>query len=198
MAARTPFFYDTIANPVMALLYESQHRAVGKTSNTMTTLLKEMAATDMPVLERMFQYYLYDMSEHAGWPLSQDGAFAYPPDLLPPYWSEHKHYAYLIVHDGEIAGFCLVRPSPDDLQVWDIGQFFVLRKFRNCNLGSMAFEEALAMHPGQWQVRVLPVNVPAYQFWKSRIAKVTDGHFSEISKMYGDIEMTYFTFTSNT
>ncbi len=127
----------------------------------MLIALKEMTAENRRILEQMFQYYLYDMSEFTGWSLSEDGSFSYPTDLLTPYWQEQDHYPYFITCNDEVAGFCLLRRLSGDRIIWDMGQFFVLRKFRRHKLGEMAFEKAISLHTGQWQVRVLIANKPA-------------------------------------
>lgn len=156
--------------------------------------LKDIAVTDRPILEHLFQYYLYDMSQFSDWPISDDGTFAYPNNLLPPYWESVDHHPYFIVNKGEIAGFSLVRRSPKNDRIWDMGQFFVLRKFRGGGLGRMAFIKSLNSHQGQWQVRVLPTNQPAYQFWKTTICDIFDGAFSEATKEYDNLSMTFFSF----
>lgn len=156
--------------------------------------LKNIAVMDKPKLENLFQFYLYDMSEFAGWPISDDGTFAYPADLLSPYWEQANHHPYFIVSKGEIAGFSLVRRSPENDDLWDMGQFFVLRKFRGTGIGRLAFSKSLKNHHGHWQVRVLPNNRSAYRFWKTTIKEATGGDFSEEEKRYNTLNMTYFSF----
>lgn len=160
----------------------------------MGTELKSIAQEDRNRLEHMFQFYLYDMSEFAGWPISTNGMYAYPDDLLAQYWENADHHPYFILTDDEVAGFCLVRPSPIDHRIWDVGQFFVLRKFRGKGVGRLAFSLSLRGRSGQWQVRVLPENLSAYQFWRTAIGRLTDGAFSEIEKEYSGQTMTYFSF----
>ncbi|MFG5384604.1 GNAT family N-acetyltransferase [Yoonia sp. R2-816] len=162
----------------------------------MLIALKEMTAENRRILEQMFQYYLYDMSEFTGWSLSEDGSFSYPTDLLTPYWQEQDHYPYFIICNDEVAGFCLLRRLSADRIIWDMGQFFVLRKFRRHKLGEMAFEKAITLHTGQWQVRVLIANKPAYQFWKRSVTVVSKGNFAETVGSYLGAKMTYFTFRS--
>jgi predicted acetyltransferase len=163
----------------------------------MSIELEKIASIDRPVLERLFQYYLHDISEYSGWALEKDGSFSYPIDLLPPYWEKQDHYPYFIVNDGEIAGFSLIRRVPELSQVWEMGQFFVVRKFRGKDHGRSAFEKALYLHSGQWQVRVLIENIPAYHFWKARIDDVSKGDFSEVKRKYHNHNMTYFTFKTS-
>jgi predicted acetyltransferase len=160
--------------------------------------LLKIAATDRPTVEHLFQCYLHDMSEFTGWSISDDGWFTYPPDLLFPHWEDVDHHPYFIVKEGEIAGFSLVRRSPESDHIWDMGQFFVLRKFRGSGLGRLAFFESLNQHKGKWQVRILPENKPAYQFWKTCIKDGSDGVFDETTKDYKNLKMTFFSFLSDT
>lgn len=153
-----------------------------------------MVPEDRTTLEHLFQLYLHDMSEFCGWPISSDGLYTYPKDLLAPYWENESHCPYFIMSDEEVAGFCLVRPSPTDNGIWDMGQFFVLRKFRGKGVGRMAFLRSLRDRPGHWQVRVLPENLSAYQFWKTAIDRLTNSAFSEAEKEYNGRVMTYFSF----
>ena len=160
----------------------------------MSVELKNVSAADKSIVEHLFQYYLYDMSEFSGWPLSDAGTFTYPSDLLPPYWENPNHHPYFIVSEGEIAGFALVRRSPKNDHVWDMGQFFVLRKFRGLGLGREAFSQALQMHQGDWQVRVLPNNQAAHRFWKTSISDVSNGAYCEAMKEYVGLNMIFFSF----
>ncbi len=158
--------------------------------------LEEIGVADKPVLERLFQYYLYDMSEFAGWPVCDDGRFAYPDGLLSPYWDMSDHHPYFVVSAGEIAGFALVRRTANDDGIWDMGQFFILRKFRGMGAGRAAFVAALRRHPGRWQVRVLTKNRPAHGFWKACIGDIPGGGYSEKVGKYDGHDMTFLTFQS--
>lgn len=75
-----------------------------------------------------------------------------------------------------------------------MGQFFVLRKFRGKGVGRASFSQTLSGKFGQWQVRVLPSNLSAYQFWKNTIGDLSGGAFSEEQKDYNGQNMTYFSF----
>ena len=72
--------------------------------------------------------------------------------------------------DGEIAGFSLLRRYPLDKSSFDIGQFFVLSKFKNKGVGRKAFELSVSGFPGKWVVRVLQENVPSLPKQGDRLA----------------------------
>ncbi|WP_281984609.1 GNAT family N-acetyltransferase [Thalassorhabdomicrobium marinisediminis] len=123
-------------------------------------------------LAQLFQLYIYDISRFARWPVGPDGRYDLADRLLPPYFDAADHHPYLILSQDEIAGFCLIRRASDDAARWDMGQFFVMQKFRGGATAQAAFRAALRLHPGRWQVRVLPANDPALRFWSAAIAQV--------------------------
>lgn len=92
-------------------------------------------------IRNLFPYYLYDMSEYTGWAPNEVGSYD-PEDAnldLLDYWSLPDHEAFLIMADDEIAGFSLIRPYPESQEEYDIGQFYVLRKFKRRGVGQQAF-----------------------------------------------------------
>jgi predicted acetyltransferase len=123
-----------------------------------------------PILANMFELYAYDFSEFLDLRLGADGRFGY--NYLPNYWTAPGHYPFFILVNGSFAGFVFVRKSPnftDDLQVWDMAEFFILRSFRRAGLGTTVAISVWQQFPGQWQVRVLQRNLQAGQFWSRAI-----------------------------
>jgi predicted acetyltransferase len=81
------------------------------------------------------------------------------------------------MHDGEIAGFCLVRElGPDRHQMVE---FYILEPHRRAGVGRHAARAALALFPGQWEVAQEAHNKVAQQFWRQVIGEVSDGRFEE-------------------
>jgi predicted acetyltransferase len=60
------------------------------------------AEADRPIIERLIQLYLHDMTEFNPFPIGPDGL--YENGMLDRFWER----PYLIYSDGEIAGFALV------------------------------------------------------------------------------------------
>ncbi|MGV8926140.1 MAG: GNAT family N-acetyltransferase [Ewingella sp.] len=131
------------------------------------------------IIENLFTYYVYDLSESGRWPCGNDGRYGYSLTLLDPYWSDEYHWPWLIYSDEELAGFCLLRRYPDNLDRFDIDQFFVLRKFKGRGVGKEAFLLAVTGLPGLWQTRVLLENISALNFWRSAISSLTHGQYEE-------------------
>jgi len=143
------------------------------------------------IVENLFTYYVYDLSESGQWPCGHDGLYSYNPALLEPYWSDDHHWPWLIYSDDELAGFCLLRRYPDNPERFDIDQFFVLRKFKGQGVGKEAFHLAVKGLPGLWQTRVLLENTPALNFWRSAINSLTQGHYEERVMLDRDLPMHF-------
>lgn len=151
-------------------------------------------AEEPEIITNLFQYYIYDMSEYVKFSPNSDGTFTVDESTiqLNTYWTRSDHYPYLIMVDDEIAGFSLLRKFPFNKDYFDIGQFFVLRKFKNLGIGREAFKLSVNKYPGKWITRVLPNNDGAYRFWEKVISEfATD--LPEVKKeSYMGKEMFYF------
>ncbi|SMR70831.1 Predicted acetyltransferase [Aliiroseovarius halocynthiae] len=148
-----------------------------------------------PALEQLFQLYLHDMSEFLGWPVADSGRYELPGGLLDPYWYDSDHWPYFVLIENELAGFSLVRKAPGASDRFDMGQFFILRKFRQGNAAQSAFALSAERHRGAWQVRVLPDNTRAVRFWrKATKALARNGQVEEQLLLYGHNQMHHLLF----
>lgn len=133
---------------------------------------------DAPLLANLLELYVHDLSEFfPSVELGAGGRFGYPK--LPLYWSEPDHrFPFLIRYAGRVVGFVLVtRGSPvsDDPEVFDIAEFFVLRRYRRSGVGRRAALALWERIPGRWTVRVYEGNRGAISFWSGVIADSTGG-----------------------
>lgn len=146
---------------------------------------------DYTLIQNLIRFYVYDMAEHTGWACPSDGLFGGcddqphyfgrlpedPADRWPAGW---RGAGYKLVVGDEIAGFCLLRfYEKDGATLNDVGEFFVLRKFRRRGLGTAVAHEAFRRYPGTWQVRQMLEYKPAQGFWRQCIAAFAPGGFSE-------------------
>ncbi|MBS7528789.1 GNAT family N-acetyltransferase [Fusibacter paucivorans] len=155
----------------------------------------ELVSAESPeIIMNLFQYYIYDMSEYTKFDPNPDGTFTVDERVvqLSIYWNDPKHYPYLILVDGEMAGFSLLRKFPLDQAYFDIGQFFVLRKYKHLGVGREAFKLSVNKHPGRWITRVLPNNDGAYKFWEKVILEVAAEVPVVRKELYMGKEMIYF------
>ena len=153
--------------------------------------LLEVADDDYSLIQNLIRYYIYDMSEYTGWKCPPNGLFGGVDDLdyyfgriprdandrWPDGWSGK---GFKIVVGDEIAGFCLVRfYRKDSTHLNDIGEFFILRKFRGMNLGKQVAHAMFDKYRGKWQVRQMLANRPSQTFWRKVIADYTKEGFVE-------------------
>ncbi|TXR54659.1 GNAT family N-acetyltransferase [Reinekea thalattae] len=158
-------------------------------------------AKNSTLVENLFQYYVYDMSQFMGWQPCEQGTYVVPTALqdVREYWQKPQHFPYLIYVNGQLAGFSLVRVSPYKNSQWDMGQFFVLRKYIGQGVGKKAFAQTVKKHPGDWLVRVLPNNLAAQKFWPKAIQPLAQGDVQQINELHttggGDqVAMEFFRF----
>ncbi|HEY2861734.1 MAG TPA: GNAT family N-acetyltransferase [Terracidiphilus sp.] len=129
---------------------------------------------DQPALANLIELYIHDFSEFVAVDIGEDGRFGYPNLAL--YFRERDHHAHLARIDGKLAGFALLRRIDDaqgQVQVWDMAEFWILRRYRRQGAGAQLARSIWNLYPGEWQVRVMEDNSPAVKFWASAISGVT-------------------------
>ena len=166
----------------------------------MDPALRKATLDDLPVIKNLATYYVYDMSEGMGWDPNPDGRYEGCSDL-PVFWEKPDHHAYVITVGNRIAGFAMVRPYPLEPTRTEIGEFFVLRKFRYRGVGAAIAFRLFDSFPGPWLVRALDGNVNAQNFLEKAIASYTDGRFTHDSENYvcphsGPWPMQFYRFES--
>ena len=137
---------------------------------------------DFSLLANLLELYLHDLSEaFPSIELGPDGRFGY--EKLPLYWSEpQRRFPFLIKYATRVAGFVLVtRGSPvsDDPNVFDLAEFFVIRRYRRAGVGRRAAVLVWDRFPGAWIVRVSEGNIGALPFWADVVAEYTNGTATE-------------------
>ncbi|MDQ2710794.1 MAG: GNAT family N-acetyltransferase [Acidobacteriota bacterium] len=131
-------------------------------------------AEQEPILANLLELYAHDFSEFYNLELGPDGRFGYRK--LPLYWSEPGRHPFLVRIDGELAGLVLVKRGSEisgDQTVWDMAEFFVVRRYRRRGIGTEIANEVWRRYPGFWEVRVMDLNRPARHFWKRAISMFT-------------------------
>lgn len=129
--------------------------------------IRPATLADRPVVERLLEFYLYDMAELYRFPIGADARYAY--DRLDQFWQ----HPYLLTSGGDLAGLALViNPCPITARApcWFMAEFFVMRPYRRTGLGRAAAGEILAAHSGPWHVGVIKRNAAALAFWTGILA----------------------------
>jgi predicted acetyltransferase len=124
-----------------------------------------------PILANLLELYAHDFSDFLGIELGADGRFGYKS--LPLYWSDPDRYPFLVRIDGKLAGFVFVKRGSEvsgNENVWDMAEFFVVRGYRRRGVGTQVAHEVWKRFPGAWEVRVMPANVSALDFWAQAIS----------------------------
>ena len=133
------------------------------------------------MIERLLEFYLYDMAELYRFPIGQDGRYAH--DRLDEFWQ----YPYLLTSGEDLAGLALVIkscPITGRTPCWFMAEFFVMRPYRRTGLGRAAAGEIIAEHPGPWHVGVIERNSPALAFW----TRTLSDHAPSVSALQHDDE----------
>jgi predicted acetyltransferase len=145
---------------------------------------------DYPVIQNLARFYVYDMSRYCGfiskdWAMPQDGL--YECFDLKKYFEDDDRKAYLVkLEDGELVGFVLLDKQSTSPNIdWNMGEFFVLAKFQGKGVAKEIAKRVWIMHPGKWEVSVIPENKPALAFWRKTISAFTNGKYIEEIKTIG-------------
>jgi predicted acetyltransferase len=131
-----------------------------------------------PLLMNLLQLYIHDLS--AAFPsveMGADGRYDY--EELPLYWSEpERRFPFLIKFESRVVGFALITrgsPATDDPDVFDVAEFFVIRRHRRSGVGREAAFHLWNRFPGRWTVRVSEGNPGALRFWQFVTDRYTTG-----------------------
>ena len=125
-------------------------------------VVRPAAAGEWPVVERLVQLYLHDLSEFRRALPGPDGLLPFP--ALPSFRTAPGRRAWLLERGGGLAGFALTRP-------WERGgtslsAFFVVRALRRTGTGRTAALQLLGGAPGRWGVAFQEANPGAGRFWR--------------------------------
>jgi len=146
----------------------------------------QATAADYLTIQNMARFYVYDLSRVCGflsdeWACPEDGLHRSVDFKI--YFEDPTRKAFLVRFARELAGFVLlnkvgIASVPD----WNMGEFFILAKFQGKKIGEQVATQIWKIHPGLWEVSVIPENGPALAFWRKTISKYTNGAYSEEMK----------------
>ncbi len=133
------------------------------------------AAIDQkPILANLLELYAYDFTDYVKFDIGDDGFYGY--EELPSFWTDPNRHPYLIYVNNKIAGLVMVQkgsPISDDKEVWDVAEFFIMKKYKRQGVGTAVMQKIWSQFRGPWQVRVLVENQIASVFWLQAIQKFT-------------------------
>ena len=140
-----------------------------RTARAVSVRVVEAGPERRAEVERMLATYLRELARF------EPGAA--PPEphdhpWLPLYWEEPGRHPFLVVENGEVAGFALVRRVDAGADVSSVlAEFYVAPAHRRRGVGRAAALEVLRRFPGSWRVRRLSGNAPAAAFWGRVLAE---------------------------
>jgi len=151
-----------------------------------------------PLLSNLLELYMHDLSEIFPIDVGPDGRFGY--ERLPLYWSEPgARYAFLIKCGVTVAGFAFATrgsPATHDPTDLDVGEFFVLRRYRRSGVGRRAAFALWNGLPGHWVVRVSEGNRRGLLFWSEVVREYAGGTCIESTRPGSPHDWRVFTFAS--
>ncbi|NBF11686.1 GNAT family N-acetyltransferase [Pseudomonas sp. Fl4BN1] len=134
--------------------------------------LRPAARDDWPCLDNLMQFYLYELSQWLALKLGAQGL--YPIQALDDYWRDPATRPWLILVDGELAGFAVVDHQQCDSPTrCNLGYLFIARRFRRQGFGRRVAQQLLASTSGPWQLTHFDANLPAGAFWRALLADVS-------------------------
>ena len=164
---------------------------------------------DFPVVQNLVHFYVYDMSEIMGWECPESGLFGGCDDLPEYWWTGStpdkleeisnrqniiipfnlhfkrwpgncQGHPFMIRVDGKVAGFAMIKQFDEAHNVdYDVGEFFVVRKYRGKGVGKTVAYNLFDRFSGKWEVRQMLGHKPAQAFWRKIISEYTNGHYEE-------------------
>jgi predicted acetyltransferase len=168
-------------------------------ANPEEVVLDVATPRDATLLANLLELYIHDLSEaFPAIELRADGRFGY--DKLPLYWSDpESRFPFLIRCGTRVVGFALTTrgsPASDDPDVFDVAEFFVIRRYRRSGVGRRAVFLVWDRLPGRWIVRVSEGNTGALPFWKRVIAEYTRNTAVESERQGSPSSWRVFSFES--
>lgn len=171
-------------------------RAASTTHSDVT--LSVASASDGLLLGNLLELYIHDLSAVFDVTLGPQGRFGYPQ--LESYLSgSDDKLPFLIRCQDVVAGFALVtRGSPvvADPDVFDLAEYFVLRRFRGRGLGRSAAGLLWDRLPAVWTVRAAVIHADAVAFWRGAVTAYAGAGASESMHHRGDKDWVVFSFDS--
>jgi len=141
------------------------------------------SADDRDWIRAVYRDYLSELSA------SKSGLFpalgewpARESEFLAGWFNDPTAHPFVILADGERAGFALVaRPPEFPRRTADfrMAEFFVVGRVRRRGVGAGAATLLFTRFAGQWEVVEDEYNRPALAFWRSVIRRYAQGRYNE-------------------
>jgi predicted acetyltransferase len=140
--------------------------------------LQRVAIAEQSELAAAMRRYLAELMDIDG---HQNEALNLDYPYLPLYFIEPEREAYWIEEEDARVGFALInRHVFLRSGAWSVSEFYVVPASRRKGLGRQAVAALLALHPGVWEIGILPGNRAALTFW-ANVLKDCSGRLEQFS-----------------
>ncbi len=135
---------------------------------TPTITLARVASADAALLDRLWQFYELESSFWSGEDIDEKGRFNSLDDFLERLGTPDPFdWAYLIRHEGQLAGLLLV--GHQNLRGQSIMEFcdlYVLPRFRGRGIASEVVRQVVLASDHPWLICVFRADAQALRFWR--------------------------------
>ncbi|ANN96946.1 TPA: GNAT family N-acetyltransferase [Legionella pneumophila] len=143
--------------------------------------------SDYPIVQNLASYYVYDRTGYMGWQCSEDGIFECID--FKHYFETPNEKAFLVKVNDELAGFVLLdKEHLLEAVDWNMGEFFILRKFQGKGIAPYVAHKILKENPGKWSIAVMPENIKAVNFWRKIISALVMESYTEVFKTKDELK----------
>lgn len=141
--------------------------------------LEKIKKSEKEILENLFQLYLHDITKYLHMEVNSKGLFEY--EYIDYYWINPRYEPYFIKVDNNLAGFVLIDDEfmvlKDDNTSYDLSEIFILNYYQRKGIGKKVAKEIFDTHRGKWEVRPVPKNNNALNFWLNVISEYTNNNY---------------------
>lgn len=142
--------------------------------------LDDAKESDKQTIFNLFQLYIYELSFYEDDVVKfniEDNGLYKISKYVPLYWKEENRHPYILKCDNKLAGFVFIRFNEENM--YEVGEFFVLNKYRKMGAGKYMAFEMFNKYKGNWEIRTLIKNERAQSFWRNVISSYTNSNFEE-------------------
>ena len=150
---------------------------------------------EKPLLKKMLELHLYDMSVFDDYDLSKFGEYGYR--YLDLYWTETERFPFILRVNQKLAGFALINKIAHVGRVdRAVAEFFILKKYRRRGIGKKFAFEIFQQFSGRWEVCTSANNIVAKKFWQNTIEQFSSDNIEKVKDRIDDRKVIIWTFYS--
>ncbi|WP_019674468.1 GNAT family N-acetyltransferase [Arsukibacterium perlucidum] len=140
----------------------------------MNIVIRKLTETDLPAFSMLWQFYQYHQSAFDDEDIDSSGRFDIEEEYLSDVVAGDEDCdAYLIIVEGNIAGFVTVEPTEIlQREMPELSDIFILPKYRSKGIALHAVCQLMLNNSLNWHVAVYEKDLEALTFWDRLFAKL--------------------------